>query len=109
MAGEKQMTGSTAATVNRRSFLKTATVAGAAALGTAAAQAASGPSAQLAQARPPAAGAVTFRVAERLAGSGTSYAYAAKAGPFIFLPGHEAYDFQTGLAADVEGPSGYPG
>src|SRR5262249_55203530 len=41
-----------------------------------------------------------------LAGSATSYAYAVKAGPFVFLNGHEAFDFQHGLAPEVEGPPG---
>lgn len=43
---------------------------------------------------------------ERLAGSATSYAYAVKAGPWLFLTGHEAYDFESGLAPEVEGPAG---
>jgi enamine deaminase RidA (YjgF/YER057c/UK114 family) len=42
---------------------------------------------------------------ERLVGSGTSFAHAVKAGPWIFLNGHEAYDFAQGLAPEVEGPS----
>jgi hypothetical protein len=41
-------------------------------------------------------------------GSTTKYAYAIKAGPWIFLNGREAFDFETGLASEVEGPSGYP-
>ena len=44
----------------------------------------------------------------RLVGSTTKYAYAIKAGPWIFLNGHEAFDFETGLAPEVEGPRGYP-
>lgn len=43
---------------------------------------------------------------DRLAGSATSYAYAVKAGPWLFLTGHEAYDFDGGLAPDVEGTAG---
>jgi enamine deaminase RidA (YjgF/YER057c/UK114 family) len=66
---------------------------------------------QLAQAAAPrAAGAsttLTVKSVERLAGSATSYAYAVKAGPFVFLNGHEAFDFQHGLAPEVEGPPGY--
>jgi enamine deaminase RidA (YjgF/YER057c/UK114 family) len=31
-----------------------------------------------------------------LAGSGVAFAHAVKAGPFIFLTGHEAFDFSTG-------------
>src|SRR5947209_14025971 len=52
--------------------------------------------------------ALTVKAVERLAGSGTRFAYAVKAGPFIFLNGHEAFDFEKGLAPEVEGPSGYP-
>ena len=52
------------------------------------------------------AAALTVKSVERLAGSGTSYAYAVKAGPWIFLTGHEAYDFEKGLAPEVEGPAG---
>jgi enamine deaminase RidA (YjgF/YER057c/UK114 family) len=49
---------------------------------------------------------LTVKAVERLAGSTTSYAYAVKAGPWIFLTGHEAYDFERGLAPEVEGPAG---
>jgi enamine deaminase RidA (YjgF/YER057c/UK114 family) len=65
---------------------------------------------QLAQAgaQPAAASAaLAVKSVERLAGSATSYAYAIKAGPFVFLNGHEAYDFEHGLAPEVEGPPGY--
>jgi enamine deaminase RidA (YjgF/YER057c/UK114 family) len=51
--------------------------------------------------------ALTVKSVERLAGSGTSFAYAVKAGPWIFLNGHEAFDFEHGLAAEVEGPPGH--
>src|SRR2546430_10171413 len=44
---------------------------------------------------------------DHLAGGATRFAYAVKAGPFIFLNGHEAYDFEHGLAPEVEGPPGY--
>ncbi|OFW02638.1 MAG: hypothetical protein A3I61_11020 [Acidobacteria bacterium RIFCSPLOWO2_02_FULL_68_18] len=50
--------------------------------------------------------ALAVKSVERLAGSATSYAYAVKAGPWLFLNGHEAYDFERGLAPDVEGPAG---
>src|SRR5262245_37304161 len=50
--------------------------------------------------------ALTVKSVERLAGSGTSFAYAVKAGPWIFLNGHEAFDFERGLAGEVEGPRG---
>jgi len=51
-------------------------------------------------------GALAVKSVERLAGTAASYAYAVKAGPWIFLSGHEAYDFEKGLAPDVEGPAG---
>ena len=52
------------------------------------------------------AAALTIKSVERLAGSATSYAYAVKAGAWIFLVGHEPYDFEKGLAAEVEGSGG---
>jgi enamine deaminase RidA (YjgF/YER057c/UK114 family) len=42
----------------------------------------------------------------RLVGSPIDYAYVAKAGPWVFLNGHEAFDFERGLAPEVEGPPG---
>ena len=48
------------------------------------------------------------RSVKSLAGSGTSYAYAVKAGPWIFLTGHEAFDFETGSTEAVAGPPGFP-
>jgi enamine deaminase RidA (YjgF/YER057c/UK114 family) len=42
----------------------------------------------------------------RLVGSSIDYAYAVKAGPWVFLNGHEAFDFAHGLAPDVEGSPG---
>jgi enamine deaminase RidA (YjgF/YER057c/UK114 family) len=99
---------------NRRSFLNGVTLAGAAALAPATAghAAQSDPLVRLAQANSatsatPPASALTVKSVERLAGSATSYAYAVKAGPWIFLNGHEAYDFERGLAPEVEGPPGY--
>ena len=50
--------------------------------------------------------AIAIKSVERLAGSAVNYAYAVKAGPWIFLNGHEAYDFEKGLAPEVEGPPG---
>ena len=50
--------------------------------------------------------ALTVKSFERLAGSGTNFAYAVKAGPWIFLNGHEAFDFERGLAPEVEGLPG---
>lgn len=44
-----------------------------------------------------------------LAGTPVDYAYAVKAGPWIFLTGHEAYDWQTGAVdTAVTGPAGFP-
>jgi enamine deaminase RidA (YjgF/YER057c/UK114 family) len=45
---------------------------------------------------------------ENLLGTPVSYAYAVKAGPWIFLNGHEAFDFQSGIPEDVAGPAGFP-
>jgi enamine deaminase RidA (YjgF/YER057c/UK114 family) len=46
---------------------------------------------------------------ENLCGTPVSYAYAVKAGPWIFLTGHEAYDWRSGAVAEaVSGPPGYP-
>jgi hypothetical protein len=99
---------------DRRSLLLNGmTLAGAAAMSPAAARhatAAEPGRVQLAQAGPRAGAASTalaVKSVERLAGSTTSYAYAVKAGPFVFLNGHEAYDFEHGLAPEVEGPPAY--
>ena len=51
---------------------------------------------------------IEVRAVERLAGSGTAYAYAVKAGPWLFLTGHEAFDFASGAAPEVEGPASFP-
>jgi enamine deaminase RidA (YjgF/YER057c/UK114 family) len=49
------------------------------------------------------------RSVETLAGTPVNYAYAVKAGPWIFLTGHEAYDWQTGTVEEaVSGPPGFP-
>ena len=49
------------------------------------------------------------RSVENLAGTPVSYAYAVKAGPWLFLTGHEAYDWRTGAVDEaVSGPPGYP-
>src|SRR5439155_23158006 len=37
-----------------------------------------------------------------------NYAYAVKAGPWIFLTGHEAFDFARGIPEEVAGPPGFP-
>src|SRR5260370_11842215 len=51
--------------------------------------------------------ALTVKAVERLAGRGRRLAYGVKAGRWIFLNGHEAFDFERGLAPEVEGPSGH--
>src|SRR3982074_1588142 len=43
-----------------------------------------------------------------LLGMPVAFAYAVKAGPWIFLTGHEAFDFVSGIPEAVAGPSGYP-
>ena len=43
-----------------------------------------------------------------LLGTPVSYAYAVKAGPWIFLDGHEAFDFESGIPEEVAGPAGFP-
>ena len=100
--------------LDRRSFLNSVTMAGAAAVVPAVAQARPASAerpVQLAQATPAVgvspASAITVKSADRVAGSAVSHAYAVKAGPFVFLNGHEAYDFEKGLAPEVEGPPGY--
>jgi enamine deaminase RidA (YjgF/YER057c/UK114 family) len=51
---------------------------------------------------------IEIRSVESLAGTAVPYAYAVKAGPWLFLTGHEAFDFATGPASEVEGPAGFP-
>src|SRR5216683_7163121 len=48
------------------------------------------------------------RSVENLLGTSVRYAYAVKAGPWVFLTGHEAYDWQTGMTDEVAGPPGFP-
>src|SRR5262245_56835060 len=98
---------------SRRNFLLNGmTLVGTAALPPSVAANAQAPDArvQLAQAGTPAraatATASTVKAVKNLAGSTMSFAYAVKAGPWIFLNGHEAFDFERGLAPEVEGPSG---
>ena len=40
---------------------------------------------------------------EHLLGSGVPYAYAVKAGSWIFLTGHEGFDFDAGITEAVAG------
>jgi enamine deaminase RidA (YjgF/YER057c/UK114 family) len=51
---------------------------------------------------------IEVRSVESLAGSAVPYAYAVKAGPWLFLSGHEAFDFAAGSAPEVDGPEGFP-
>jgi enamine deaminase RidA (YjgF/YER057c/UK114 family) len=95
--------------VERRAFLGGATAAGLASLvapRAATAQAMVQASAPAAPTAP--AARVTALTADHLVGSAVNYAYAVKAGPFVFLNGHEGYDFAAGAAPVVEGPAGFP-
>jgi enamine deaminase RidA (YjgF/YER057c/UK114 family) len=50
-----------------------------------------------------------MRSVENLLGTPVPYAYAVKAGPWLFLTGHEAYDWHTGgTDTAVSGSPGYP-
>jgi enamine deaminase RidA (YjgF/YER057c/UK114 family) len=100
--------------LNRRRFFNGLSAAGATALVPPVAYgqpSSSEPRTQLAQAGAGVSGAspaIVMKSVERLAGTSVSLAYAVKAGPFIFLNGHEGYDFEKGLAPEVEGPPGFP-
>ena len=48
------------------------------------------------------------KAVRNLLGTPVSYAYAVKAGPWIFLNGHEAFDFETGIPEEVAGKAGLP-
>src|SRR6266446_6128813 len=52
--------------------------------------------------------ALELKADQRLLGSAVPYAYAVKAGPWIFLTGHEAFDFDAGITEAVAGPAGFP-
>ena len=53
--------------------------------------------------------ALDVRSVEHLLGTPVPFAYAVKAGPWLFLTGHEAYDWRTGMVDEaVSGPPGYP-
>ena len=51
---------------------------------------------------------IEVRAVDHFAASGVAYAYAVKAGPWLFLTGHEAFDFAAGGAAEVEGAAEFP-
>jgi enamine deaminase RidA (YjgF/YER057c/UK114 family) len=52
--------------------------------------------------------AIEVKSVPNLAGTGVCYAYAVKAGPWIFMTGHEAFDFATGDSSAVGGPPDFP-
>ena len=88
--------------LERRAFLGGATAAGAASVLAPRAQAAPAAAA-------PASGAgITALTTEHLVGSAVNHAYAVKAGPFVFLNGHEAFDFAAGVVPAVAGAPGFP-
>jgi enamine deaminase RidA (YjgF/YER057c/UK114 family) len=94
----------------RRAFLHGATSAGVASVlaphtALAQAQVSTAPSASSA---PSASNAITMRTTEHLVGSTVSHAYAVKAGPFVFLNGHEGFDFTAGVVPAVAGAPGFP-
>ncbi len=103
--------------LERRAFLGGATSAGVAsvlapraALGQAPARdQASAPGQASASTVPSAAPAdISARTTEHLVGSAVNHAYAVKAGPFVFLNGHEGYDFAAGVIPAVAGSPGFP-
>jgi enamine deaminase RidA (YjgF/YER057c/UK114 family) len=89
--------------LKRREFLGGAAMVGAASALTPLVAAAQTPAAPAT-----AASSITMRTTEHFVGSATNYAYAVKAGPFVFLNGCEAYDPKTGYVPAVEGPAGFP-
>jgi enamine deaminase RidA (YjgF/YER057c/UK114 family) len=52
--------------------------------------------------------ALEVKSVEHLLGTGIPYACAVKAGPWIFLTGHEAFDFTAGVPEEVAGAPGFP-
>jgi len=53
--------------------------------------------------------ALEIKSIDGLIGTPISYAYAVKAGPWVFLTGHEAFDWRTGtIDASVRSPAGFP-
>ena len=91
--------------LKRRAFLGGATSAGVTSL--------FAPRTVMAQASAPTASsapdaAITTRTTEHLVGSAVNHAYAVKAGPFVFLNGHEGYDFAAGVVPAVAGAPGFP-
>ncbi len=92
----------------RRAFLHGATSAGVASMlaphtAVARAQVSAVPAASSAP-----GSAITVRTTEHLVGSAVNHAYAVKAGPFVFLNGHEGFDFAAGVVPAVAGAPGFP-
>ena len=52
--------------------------------------------------------ALDVKAVTNLLGTGLAYACAVRAGPWIFLTGHEAFDFATGIPEEVADPPGFP-
>jgi enamine deaminase RidA (YjgF/YER057c/UK114 family) len=52
--------------------------------------------------------ALEVKAVENLLGTPLSCAYAVKMGNWIFLNGHEAFDFAGGIPEEVAGPAGFP-
>jgi len=48
------------------------------------------------------------KFAANLLGTPVAYAYAVRAGAWVFLTGHEAFDFASGIPEAVAGPAGFP-
>ncbi len=94
--------------LGRRNFLTGATLAAAGAVAPDIALAQAGGGAAAPTERTPAASDIVVRSVPHLAGSETSYAYAVKAGPWLFLTGYAGFDPARGLVPEVEGPPGYP-
>jgi enamine deaminase RidA (YjgF/YER057c/UK114 family) len=88
--------------LERRSFL------GAAAAGVASALAPRAAHAQGSAPTAPSGTGIKALTAERMLGSAVNYAYAVKAGPFVFLNGHEGYDFAAGVVPAVDGAPSFP-
>jgi enamine deaminase RidA (YjgF/YER057c/UK114 family) len=89
--------------LERRAFLGGAAMAGVASLLAPHAAAGQAPASAAAPGLP-----LEPRPAEHLIGSAVNYAYAVKAGPFVFLNGQEAYDFEAGVIPAVAGAPGFP-
>lgn len=98
--------GRPSARMERRAFLRAATSAGVASV--LAPRAAQAQAAAPVAPSSPASAAVTMLTAERLVGSAVNHAYAVKTGPFVFLNGHEGFDFAAGVIPAVAGAPGFP-